>query len=84
VRMPMALPQLFVGAKIGVTLCVIGVVMGEFISAQAGIGWYILQAAALSQTANLIAALIMLSILGLGVFGLVSAGEIYVRRRFYG
>jgi NitT/TauT family transport system permease protein len=84
VRMPMALPQLFVGAKVGATLCIIGVVMGEFISAQAGIGWYILQTAALSQTANLIAALIMLSILGLALFGLVSAAEIYVRHRFYG
>jgi NitT/TauT family transport system permease protein len=84
VRMPMALPHLFVGAKIATTLCIIGVVLGEFISAQAGIGWYILQASAMSQTANMIAALIVLSILGVGVFGVVSAGEIYVRRKFYG
>ena len=41
----------FVGAKVSATLSIIGVVLGEFVSARAGIGWYIVQAAALSQTA---------------------------------
>jgi ABC-type nitrate/sulfonate/bicarbonate transport system permease component len=84
VKLPMALPQLFVGAKVSTTLCIIGVVLGEFVSAQAGIGWYIVQAAALSQTANILAALIVLSLFGLVVYGLVAAGEIMVRRRMFG
>jgi NitT/TauT family transport system permease protein len=84
VKLPMALPQLFVGAKVSTTLCIIGVVLGEFVSAKAGIGWYIVQAAALSQTANILAALIVLSLFGLLVYGLVAAGEIMVRRRMFG
>jgi NitT/TauT family transport system permease protein len=84
VKLPMALPQLFVGAKVGTTLCIIGVVLGEFVSAKAGIGWYIVQAAALSQTANILAALVVLSLFGLLVYGLVSAAEIIVRRRMFG
>jgi NitT/TauT family transport system permease protein len=84
VKLPMALPQLFVGAKISTTLCIIGVVLGEFVSAKAGIGWYIVQAAALSQTANILAALVVLSLFGLLIYGLVAAGEIWVRRRMFG
>jgi len=84
VKFPMALPQLFVGAKVSTTLCIIGIVLGEFVSAKAGIGWYIVQAAALAQTANILAALIVLSLFGLVVYGLVTAGEIVVRRRMFG
>jgi NitT/TauT family transport system permease protein len=84
VKLPMALPQLFVGAKVSTTLCIIGVVLGEFVSARAGIGWYIVQAAALSQTANILASLVALSLFGLSIYGLVSAGEILVRRRMFG
>jgi ABC-type nitrate/sulfonate/bicarbonate transport system permease component len=84
VELPMALPQLFVGAKVSTTLCIIGVVLGEFVSARAGIGWYIVQAAALSQTANVLASLVVLSLFGLSVYGAVSAGEILVRRRMFG
>jgi NitT/TauT family transport system permease protein len=84
VKLPMALPQLFVGAKVSTTLCIIGVVLGEFVSARAGIGWYIVQAAALSQTANILASLVVLSLFGLSIYGLVSAGEIMVRRRMFG
>jgi NitT/TauT family transport system permease protein len=84
VKLPMALPQLFVGAKVSTTLCIIGIVLGEFVSAKAGIGWYIVQAAALSQTANILAALVVLSLFGLLVYGLVAAGEILVRRRMFG
>jgi NitT/TauT family transport system permease protein len=84
VKLPMALPQLFVGAKVSTTLCIIGVVLGEFVSAKAGIGWYIVQAAALSQTANILAALVVLSAFGLLIYGAVAAGEIAVRRRMFG
>jgi ABC-type nitrate/sulfonate/bicarbonate transport system permease component len=84
VKLPMALPQLFVGAKVSTTLCIIGVVLGEFVSAKEGIGWYIVQAGVLSQTANIMAALIVLSAFGLLVYGLVAAGEAAVRRRMFG
>ncbi|MDB5609736.1 MAG: Branched amino acid binding transporter [Bradyrhizobium sp.] len=84
VKLPMALPQLFVGAKVSTTLCIIGVVLGEFVSAKAGIGWYIVQAAALSQTANILASLVVLSLFGLCVYGIVSVGEILVRRKMFG
>lgn len=84
VRIPMAIPQIFVGAKVATTLSIIGVVVGEFISAQSGIGWYIVQAAPLSKTAEIIAGLLVLSIFGLVMYGITAAFESLVRRRMFG
>ena len=42
VRFPFALPHLFSGMKIAVTMAFIGIIVGEFISAKAGLGYYIL------------------------------------------
>lgn len=84
VQIPMALPQVFVGAKVAATLSIIGVVVGEFISARSGIGWYIVQAAPLSKTAEIIAGLLLLSLFGLTVYGATAAIETLVRRRMFG
>ena len=42
VRFPFALPHIFAGLKVGMTLSMIGVIVGEFISAQQGLGYVIM------------------------------------------
>ena len=44
VRFPHALPQIFSGLKIGITLAVVGAVVGEWIGADNGLGYLLLQA----------------------------------------
>jgi NitT/TauT family transport system permease protein len=39
VRFPLALPAIFIGLKIAMTMAIIGVIIGEFISAKAGLGF---------------------------------------------
>jgi NitT/TauT family transport system permease protein len=50
VGFPFALPAIFSGMKIAITVAVIGVIIGEFISAQAGLGFYILYASSRMET----------------------------------
>ena len=38
VRLPFAVPHIFSGLKIGMTMSMIGVITGEFITAQQGLG----------------------------------------------
>jgi NitT/TauT family transport system permease protein len=71
VQFPYALPHIFAGMKVGVTMTLIGVIVGEFISAQAGLGYIILFAASASDTALLFAAITLLCCIGVGLFGLV-------------
>jgi ABC-type nitrate/sulfonate/bicarbonate transport system permease component len=75
VRLPFALPYIFSGLRIGVTFAVIGVVLGEFITAQAGLGYIILFSANNFETALLLAAILLLCGVGIALFGLFLALE---------
>ncbi len=63
VRFPFALRAIFSGMKIAMTMAVIGVIIGEFISAKAGLGFYILYASSRMETAVIFAALLVLYVI---------------------
>lgn len=75
VRFPHAVPAIFSGMKIGITMAVIGVIVGEFIVAQKGLGYLVLFAASRADTPLIFAAITMLCAIGLGLFGLVALAE---------
>jgi NitT/TauT family transport system permease protein len=82
VRFPFALPAIFSGMKIAMTMAVIGIIIGEFISSRAGLGFYILNAGARMQTADIFAALFVLCAIGVGLYGAVALAEALVRRAY--
>lgn len=81
VRIPYALPHIFAGLKIAVTMAIIGVVVGEFITAQAGLGYIIMFATSAAETALVFAAIAVLCAMGLAVYGAVALAEALVQRR---
>ncbi|HEV3395178.1 MAG TPA: ABC transporter permease subunit, partial [Xanthobacteraceae bacterium] len=82
VRFPFALPAIFSGMKIAMTLAIIGVIIGEFISAKAGLGFYILYASSRMETGLIFAALFVLCVIGVSLFGAVGLAERLVRRSY--
>lgn len=66
VKFPFALPFIFSGLRIGVTFGIIGVILGEFMTAQRGLGYIIMFAAENFETALLLSAILLL--LGVGIF----------------
>jgi NitT/TauT family transport system permease protein len=82
-RFPYAMPYVFAGMKVGVMMAMIGVVVGEFITAQAGLGYIIMFASSAGETATVLAAIVVLCAVGLVLYGLVGLGEAMVRR-WYG
>jgi NitT/TauT family transport system permease protein len=82
VRFPFALPAIFSGMKIAMTMAIIGVIIGEFISAKAGLGFYILYASSRMDTAAIFAALFVLCMIGAALFGAVALAELYVRQHY--
>jgi NitT/TauT family transport system permease protein len=84
VRFPYSLPFLFSGMKIGITMAMIGVIVGEFITAQAGLGYLIVFATSRAETGVIMAAISVLCFLGLALYGLVVLGELAMRRWYYG
>jgi len=75
IRMPHALPYIFSGMKISITLAVIGVIVSEFVASQEGIGYLIKLAGGLLDTPLMIAAITVLSIIGLALYGLIGLAE---------
>jgi NitT/TauT family transport system permease protein len=83
IRFPHAVPAIFSGMKIGITMAVIGVIVGEFIVAQKGLGYLVLFAASRADTPLIFASIAMLCAIGLGLFGLVALAE-HVALKWYG
>jgi NitT/TauT family transport system permease protein len=80
IRMPNALPYIFGGMKISITLAIIGVIVAEFVASQEGIGYLIKLAGGLLDTPLMMAAITVLSLSGLALYGLIALAE---RRSIY-
>jgi putative hydroxymethylpyrimidine transport system permease protein len=74
-ELPSALPYLFSGAKIAVAVAVIGAVFGELVGSDAGLGHAIQVGTAQLLTARVFAAVLILSLMAIALFGLVAALE---------
>ncbi len=75
VRVPAALPFALSGLKVGVTLALAGAIIGEWIGGTGGLGYVMIQANALLRTDRVFAALLLLTLLGVGLFSSISLLE---------
>jgi NitT/TauT family transport system permease protein len=83
VRMPNAVPYIFVGLKVAVPLAIIGAVVAEFMQADSGLGYVVLIAVGNANTPLVFVAVLLMAALSLGLFALVSIIEAFIlRRRF--
>jgi NitT/TauT family transport system permease protein len=74
-RIPWALPQIFIGLKVGITLAVVGAVVGEFSGGDRGLGYVIVASGSSADTALAFAAMTLLAVMSVTLFYLVSAAE---------
>lgn len=82
VRLPYALPQIFDGLKIAATMSLTGLIVGEFVTAQSGLGYIVLFASSVGETGLVFAAIAFLCALGLELYGLVVAAQHLTMRSF--
>jgi NitT/TauT family transport system permease protein len=75
IQFPAALPMIFSGLKVAVTLAVVGSVIGEFVGAEEGLGYLILAYSARQDTAEILACIFLLAVLGIVLYSLVCALE---------
>jgi ABC-type nitrate/sulfonate/bicarbonate transport system permease component len=74
-QLPSALPFLFSGLKIAAALTVIGAVFGEWVGADAGLGYLILTLNNQVATSEMFATIAVLAAIGIALFGLVRLFE---------
>lgn len=78
IRLPAALPNVFGGFKVAISLAVIGAVIGEYVAAERGLGYLQLQASSQFDTTLSFAAVVVIALIGVVLFGALDILE----RRF--
>jgi NitT/TauT family transport system permease protein len=68
IRFPCALPSMFAGMKVAISLALVGAIVGEFVSSQRGLGYVILSAQGTFDTARVFAAIFVLAVIGVLLF----------------
>jgi len=75
IRFPNAVPYIFTGLKLNATMSVIGAIVGEFVASERGLGALIIAGGVTLETPSIFASLILISVLGLVLYGIVVAVE---------
>lgn len=75
IKMYCALPHVFAGLKVAMSLSLVGAIVGEFVSSQKGLGFVILTAQGSFDTPRVFAAIIILSVVGVGLIGMIDIIE---------
>jgi NitT/TauT family transport system permease protein len=71
IRLPHAAPFIFSGLKIGISLSVIGAVVGEFITSQEGLGYLIVSATTNFDLPQAIAAVVVLAMMSVILYQII-------------
>jgi NitT/TauT family transport system permease protein len=75
IQLPGALPYIFSGMKVAAVLAVAGAVVGEFLGSERGLGYLMLQVQVTLDTAAMFMAVILISLIGVLLYGLVLLAE---------
>lgn len=78
VNLPHAMPAIFSGLKVSVTLAVVGAVVGEFVGSNSGIGYVLQRSIGTFDLPTMFAALVILALLGVILFWIVDRVEHFV------
>jgi NitT/TauT family transport system permease protein len=75
IQLPSAFPYIFSGMKIGAILAVAGALVGEFLGSSRGLGYLMLQVQVTLDTAAMFMAVILITLIGVVLYGLVIGFE---------
>jgi NitT/TauT family transport system permease protein len=75
IQLPGALPYIFSGMKVAAILAVAGAIVGEFLGSDSGLGYLMLQVQVTLDTPAMFMAVILITLIGMVLYGLVLALE---------
>jgi NitT/TauT family transport system permease protein len=76
-RIPNSLPEFFAGLKIALPLSIIGVIVGEFLGSEKGIGYLIVNSQSNLDTPAVFAEILVIIFMSVGLFRLIN----YIEKR---
>jgi NitT/TauT family transport system permease protein len=71
IQLPSSLPYLFSGMRVAAVLAIAGTIVGEFVGSEAGLGFVIMSAQGTLDTPVMVMSLILVTLVGVALYGLV-------------
>lgn len=85
VMLPASVPNLIATLKVNVGLTLVGVIMGEFLSSKAGLGYLIIYGGQVFQMDMVMVSICMLALMSIVLYGIVDViGSFLLKRGFHG
>ncbi len=81
VLVPSSVPLIINNMKVNIGLCLVGVIIGEFLAADKGLGYLIIYGSQVFKMDIVIMSIVILCILSMGFYRLISLMEKHVRKR---
>ncbi|SDJ78220.1 ABC transporter permease [Paenibacillus naphthalenovorans] len=83
VLLPASIPNFIATLKVNVGLTLVGVIMGEFLSSKAGLGYLIIYGGQVFQMNMVMVSIAMLALLSIVLYGLVNLVGRYAKRKYH-
>lgn len=78
--LPASMPWILAGIRIGVSVCMVGAIIGEYIGSSGGLGWMVSYASSFFQIKRAMACIAVLLVIGLVVNAVLDSVERYLLR----
>ncbi len=82
VVLPHSLPAIISNMKVNIGLCLVGVIIGEFLAARSGLGYLIIYSSQVFKMDWLLMSIVLLCIMAMLLYALISALEKWCAKRF--
>ena len=77
----LAVGRLLSLAKVNIGLCLVGVIIGEFISSKCGLGYLIIYASQVFKMDWMLMSIVILCMISMGLYGLIGFAEKWYQKR---
>ena len=82
VVIPSSIPSIVSNMKVNIGLCLVGVIIGEFLAARNGLGYLIIYSSQVFKMDWLLMSIVILCVLAMGLYALISAVEKLYQKYF--
>ena len=82
VVLPSNVPAIISNMKVNIGLCLVGVVIGEFLAARSGLGYLIIYSSQVFKMDWLLMSIVLLCIMAMGLYSLINVLERWCRKHY--
>ena len=82
VVLPSSIPVIISNMKVNIGLCLVGVIIGEFLAAKSGLGYLIIYSSQVFKMDWLLMSIVLLCIMAMGLYALITALERWCKKKY--